>query len=77
MILSPFCGTLLKDADERKAEAMRRIRLTATEHANLITPSSDYRTEHERQGWLTEAGLEVIERDVLASGLGVMVARKP
>jgi 3-hydroxy-5-methyl-1-naphthoate 3-O-methyltransferase len=35
------------------------------------------RTEHERRVWLTEAGFEVIERDVLASGLGVMVARKP
>lgn len=35
------------------------------------------RTEHERRVWLTEAGLEVIERGVLSSGLGVMVARKP
>jgi predicted O-methyltransferase YrrM len=35
------------------------------------------RTEHERRVWLTEAGFTVIERDVLASGLGVMVARKP
>jgi ubiquinone/menaquinone biosynthesis C-methylase UbiE len=35
------------------------------------------RTEHERREWLMEAGLEVIERDVWASGLGVMVARKP
>ncbi len=34
------------------------------------------RTEHERRVWLTEAGFTVIERDVLASGLGVMVARK-
>lgn len=34
------------------------------------------RTEHERRAWLTETGFEVIERDVLASGWGVMVARK-